>query len=144
MGQDSPATAQAIVIHGESLCEREDHLWDVLDEVSIPVDVLTDRRDQAKVDFETEEMVRAFLHKEVCGFCQNELADKLGNSASLTKSFGFDITDLEEVPTQQDFSYVWGRFSDDTQYYRECRRGYRAGNWRTQCERRGTCPSRTR
>lgn len=115
MQRDNPAVAESIVVHAETLCEREDHLWDVLDEVSIPVDLLTDRRDQAKVDFETEEMVRAFLYKEVRGFSQNELADKLGDSASLTKSFGFDITDLAETPTQQDFSYVWGRLSDDTQ-----------------------------
>jgi len=115
MPRDDPAVAESIVVHAETLCEREEHLWDVINKLSIPIDLLTDRRDQNKVDFETEEMVRAFLYKEIRGFSQSRLAEELGKSSSLVKSFGFSIKDLEDAPSQQDFSYVWGKFSDDTQ-----------------------------
>jgi len=115
MPRDDPAVAESIVVHAETLCEREDHLWDVINKVSIPIDLLTDHRDQNKVDFETEEMVRAFLYKEIRGFSQSRLAEELGKSSSLVKSFGFSIKDLEDAPSQQDFSYAWGKFSDDTQ-----------------------------
>lgn len=115
MPRDDPAVAESIVVHAETLCEREDHLWDVINKLSIPVDLLTDRRDQNKVDFETEEMVRAFLYKEIRGFSQSRLAEELGRSSSLVKSFGFSIKDLENAPSQQDFSYAWGKFSNNTQ-----------------------------
>lgn len=115
MERDDPAVAESIVVHAETLCEREDHLWDVINKLSIPVDLLTDRRDQNKVDFETEEMVRAFLYKEIRGFSQSGLADELETSSSLVKSFGFTIKDLENTPSQQDFSYAWGKFTEDTQ-----------------------------
>jgi len=115
MLRDDPAVAESIVVHAETLCEREDHLWDVINKLSIPVDLLTDHRDQNRVEFETEEMVRAFLYKEIRGFSQSRLAEELGKSSSLVKSFGFSIKDLEDTPSQQDFSYAWGKFSDDTQ-----------------------------
>lgn len=115
MPRDDPAVAESIVVHAETLCEREDHLWDVINKLSIPVDLLTDGRDQDKVDFETEEMVRAFLYKEIREFSQTRIAEELGKSSSLVKSFGFSIKDLENAPSQQDFSYVWGEFTDDTQ-----------------------------
>jgi hypothetical protein len=115
MRRDDPAVAESIVVHAEILCEREDHLWDVINKISVPIDLLTDRRDQNRVTFETEEMVRAFLYKEIHGFSQNQLAEELRTSSSLLKSCGFNIKNLEEAPSQQDFSYVWGKFSDDTQ-----------------------------
>jgi hypothetical protein len=115
MACDDPAVAESIVVHAETLCEREDHLWDVINKLSIPTDLLTDRRDQNRVEFETEEMVRALLYKEIRGLSQSRLADELETNASLVKSFGFKIEDLEEAPSQQDFSYAWGRFSGDTQ-----------------------------
>ena len=40
-----------MVAHAERLCEREDHLWDVVGELSIPVDLLSDDRQQSKVTF---------------------------------------------------------------------------------------------
>jgi len=115
MIRDNPAVAESIVVHAETLCEREDHLWDIINKVSIPIDLLTDRRDQNKVDFETEEMVRAFLYKEIRGFSQSRLAKELANSSGLVKSFGFSIKDLEDAPSQQDISYAWGKFTEDTQ-----------------------------
>jgi len=111
-----PAAAEAIVVHAETLCEHEDHhLWDVISKLSIPIDLLTDHRDQHKVEFGTEAMIRAFLYKEIRGFSQSRLADELETSASLVKSVGFTISDVADAPTQQDFSYTWGQFSEDTQ-----------------------------
>ena len=45
---DAPALAGAIVYHAGEVCESADHLWRVLGEVSIPVDGLTDGRQQHK------------------------------------------------------------------------------------------------
>ncbi|MFC3477734.1 transposase [Halobacterium litoreum] len=114
MERDDPAVAESIVVHAETLCEREDHLWDVINQLSIPLDLLTDHRDQSKAVFETEEMVRAFLYKEIRGFSQSGLAEELGTSSSLVKSCGFNIKDLGKSPSQQDLSYAWGEFSGDT------------------------------
>ncbi|SDE06634.1 hypothetical protein SAMN05192552_11291, partial [Natrinema hispanicum] len=114
MPRDDPAVAESIVVHAETLCEREDHLWDVINHLSIPVDLLTDHRDQGKVDFGTEEMVRAHLYRLIRGFSQNEFATELGKSASLVKSFNFQIRNLENAPSQQDLSYAKCSFSDDT------------------------------
>lgn len=114
MPRDDPAVAKAIVVHAETLCEHEDHLWDVINNLSIPVDRLTDHRNQSKVDFGTEEMVRAHLYRLIRGFSQSELATKLGERASLVKSFGFQIKDLGNAPSQQDLSYAKCSFSDET------------------------------
>ncbi|MFC4990604.1 ISNCY family transposase, partial [Saliphagus infecundisoli] len=46
---DAPALAGAIVLHAEKVCETADHLWRVLGDVSIPIDGLTDARQQHKV-----------------------------------------------------------------------------------------------
>jgi len=115
MTSDPAAVAESIVVHAETLCEREDHLWDVIRQLSIPVDDLEDARDQNRVDFETDEMFRTLLFKGIRGISQNELAQRLGREPSLVKSFHFDITDLKNTPTQQQLSYTHGKFSEDTQ-----------------------------
>ncbi|WP_053947868.1 transposase [Halolamina sediminis] len=107
--------AEGIVVHAETLCEREDHLWDVIKRLSIPVSELEDARDQNRVTYGTDEMFRALLFMGVRGISQNKLAARLGQSPALTKSFQFDITDLSNTPTQQDLSYTHGKFSEDTQ-----------------------------
>ena len=43
---DTPVLAGAIVYHARVVCETVDHLWRILGEVSIPVDGLTDHRQQ--------------------------------------------------------------------------------------------------
>ncbi len=115
MQTNDPAIAEAIVVHAETLCDREDHLWDVINKLSIPTDLLTDHRDQNKVDFNTEEMVRAHLYMRIRGFSQSTLAKRLSNHSSLVKSFGFEINNFEHAPSQQDISYAWCNFSQDTQ-----------------------------
>ncbi|MCF2165405.1 transposase [Halobacterium salinarum] len=107
--------AEGIIVHAETLCEREDHLWDVIKKLSIPVSELEDARDQNRVTYGTDEMFRALLFMGVRGISQNNLAARLGQSPALTKSFQFDITDLSNTPTQQDLSYTHGKFSEDTQ-----------------------------
>ncbi|MDL0139029.1 ISNCY family transposase, partial [Halobacterium salinarum] len=87
MTSDPAAVAQSIVVHAETLCEREDHLWDVIRQLSIPVDDLEDARDQNKTDFETDEMFRTLLFKGIRGISQNELAQQLGRKPTLVKSF---------------------------------------------------------
>jgi len=63
----TPAAAESIVVHAETLCERNDHLWDVINQLSIPLDLLTDHREQHKADFGTEAMVRAHLYRLIRG-----------------------------------------------------------------------------
>ncbi|MDG5760932.1 transposase [Natronococcus sp. A-GB1] len=114
MVRDDPAVAEAIVVHAETLCKRENHLWDVINKLSIPVDLLTDHRDQRKVDFGTEEMVRAHLYRLIRGYSQSEFADQLSERSSLVKAAGFQIKKLEDAPSQQDLSYAKCNFSDPT------------------------------
>jgi len=109
------AVAESIVEDAETLCEREDHLWDVIRELSVPVAKLEDSRDQNLVKYGTDEMFRTLLFKGVRGISQNELAERLGREPSLVKSFGLDITDLSNTPTQQQLSYAHGEFREDTQ-----------------------------
>ncbi len=104
---------EGIVVHAETLCEREDLLWDVIQRLSIPVSELEDARDQNRVTYGTDEMFRALLFMGVRGISQKKLAARLGQSPALTKSFQFDITDPSN--TQQDLSYTHGKFSEDTQ-----------------------------
>ncbi|QGN07338.1 ISNCY family transposase [Halorhabdus sp. CBA1104] len=115
MPTDPSAVADSIIVHAETLCEREDHLWDVIRQLSIPVDNLEDARDQSRVTFGTDEMFRTLLFKGIRGISQNELAQRLGREPSLVKSFHLDITDLSNTPTQQQLSYTHAQFSEDTQ-----------------------------
>jgi len=106
---DSPAASQAIVISANAVCEEADHLWRVLERVSIPVSLLTDRRKEGRSDHTTDAMARAFLYKEIRELSQSELASRLENRPSLLKAFG-----LESPPRQQTISNIWERFSPDT------------------------------
>jgi|AntDeeMinimDraft_4_1070355.scaffolds.fasta_scaffold01013_1 hypothetical protein len=115
MQRDDPAIAEAIVVHAETLCEREPHLWDVIGQLSIPVGDLTDTRNQNKVTFETESLVRAFLYQRVKGLSQNELADRLNSRPSLVKTCGFDIRKLDNAPKQGTINHAWRQFSEGTQ-----------------------------
>jgi hypothetical protein len=45
MPTDPLAVADAIIIHAEAICEQEDHLWEIICQLSIPVDNLEDARD---------------------------------------------------------------------------------------------------
>ncbi len=112
---DPSGVAESIVFHAETLCEREDHLWDVIHELSIPVEQLEDARDQNRVTYGTDEMFRALLFMGTRGISQNELAARLGQSSSLVKSFHLNITDFSNTPTQQQLSYTHAQFSEDTQ-----------------------------
>lgn len=114
MPGDDPAVAQDLVDAASRLCEQEDHLWDVIQQLSIPTDRLTDTRDQDDVDFHTDEMVRAYLYLKVRNLSYNEFADQLAKRPSLYKSLGFDNSDADNPPTQQTFSYIWGQFGDGT------------------------------
>ena len=61
MPTDPLAVAESIIVHAETLCEREDHLWDVIRKLSIPIDNLEDARDQNRVNFGTDEIFRTLL-----------------------------------------------------------------------------------
>lgn len=115
MGKDNPAVAEAVVVHGETLCEREDHLWDVISDLSIPTELLTDTRQQHKTVFETDSLVRAFLYAEIRGFSQNELAQRLRQRPTLLHAFGFDLSERRDAPRQQTLNHAWNSFSDKTQ-----------------------------
>jgi hypothetical protein len=115
MSTDPSAVAESLIVHAETLCEREDHLWDVIRELSVPVENLEDGRDQNRVDFGIDEVIRTLLFRRIRGISQNEIAKRLSREPSLAKSFHFDITDLSNAPTQQQLSDVHGKFSDDTQ-----------------------------
>ncbi len=106
---DAPALAGAIVYHAGEVCETVDHLWRVLGEVSIPVEGLTDCRQQHKAANGTEPMARVYLYQEIYDLAQSEVADRLENRPSLLK-----ILDLEKAPSQQSLSYAWQQFSEQT------------------------------
>lgn len=74
---DAPALAGVIVYHAGEFCESVDHLWRVIGEVSIPVDELTDDRQQHKVANGTEPMARVYLYQEIYDLAQSEVADRL-------------------------------------------------------------------
>ena len=115
MQADSPAAAQALVIHAESLCQCECHLWDVIGNLSIPTDHLTDRRNQNKIEFQTEPLVRAFLYQIAKGISQNELAKRLKKRPSLVKTCKFDIQNLSNTPRQDTINNAWHKFTQETQ-----------------------------
>jgi hypothetical protein len=98
-----------VVIHAEQLCQHEDHLWDVLEQVSIPLEQIEDRRQPWKVTYDTEAVVRAYLFGEVYGYSQNRLAEELSRHPSLQAAFG-----LDPPPTQQSLAYIWKRLSPRT------------------------------
>jgi len=106
---DAPALAGAIVYHAGEVCKSVDRLWRVLGEVSIPVDGLTDNRQQHKAANGTEPMSRVFLYQEIYDLAQSEVADRLKNRPSLLKTF-----DLDKPPSQQSISYAWKQFSEQT------------------------------
>lgn len=106
---DAPALAGAIVIHAQKLCETADHLWRVLSELSIPTDGLTDARQQHKVTFGTESMARVYIYQTIYDLAQSEVADRLQNRPALLKRLG-----LNKIPTQQNISYAWKQFSEQT------------------------------
>jgi len=106
---DAPALAGAIVYHAGEVCETVDHLWRVLGEVSIPVDGLTDDRQQHKAANGTEPMARVYLYQEIYDLAQSEVADRLEDRPSLLKTL-----DLDKAPSQQSLSYAWTQFSQQT------------------------------
>ena len=106
---DAPALAGAIVIHAQKLCETADHLWRVLSDVSIPTEPLTDDRQQHKVTFDTESMARIYIYQTIYDLAQSEVADRLQNRPALLKGLG-----LDKQPTQQNISYAWEQFSEQT------------------------------
>ena len=116
METDSPAVAQVIVAHAETLCERESHLWDVISRLIVPADHLTDTREQGKIDYDTVPFVRAFLYQHIKNLSQNELAKQLESSSLLVKSCGFDVRKLGEAPGQGTINHTWRKFSDGTQH----------------------------
>jgi hypothetical protein len=99
---DPAAAAESIVVHAEALCDSHDHLWDVLEELSVPTDLITDRREQYKVTYRTDPVVRAFLYSAIYGYSHNRLADELARSPVLLKAFGMD-----SPPTQQTLNHAW-------------------------------------
>ncbi|TKX43477.1 ISNCY family transposase [Halorubrum sp. SD690R] len=106
---DAPALAGAIVYHAGEVCKSADHLWRVFGEVSIPVDGLTDDRQQHKAANGTESMARVYLYQEIYDLAQSEVAERLENRPSLLKTF-----DLAKAPSQQSISYAWKQFSEQT------------------------------
>ncbi|WP_169332883.1 transposase [Natrialba taiwanensis] len=109
MDDDAPALAGAIVYHAKTLCDQVDTLWRLLNQVSIPVAELTDTRNQNKATFSTESMARLYIYKTIHDLTQCELANRLANRPALLKGFG-----MTRPPTQQNISYAWGQFSEQT------------------------------
>lgn len=107
---DPPAVAEALVVHAESLCETRDHLWDVLADLSIPKEPLTDEREQGKVTYDTDSILRAVLYRKIRDFSENQLADELAQRTVLRKAFG-----MESPPCQQTINDAWDQFDSDTQ-----------------------------
>ena len=102
--------AESIVIHAREVCKHEDSLRKVLEQVSLPSGLFTDSRQQGKVAYETDELIRAFLYQHVRGLSQNELASRLLGRVSILKRLGFT-----DPPSQQVLNTVWNdAFDVDT------------------------------
>lgn len=120
MSSDPPAVAEAIVAHAETLCEKEDHLWDVISNLLIPVTNLTDTRQQSKVRYDTEPLVRAFIYQHCRDFTQNELAKRLSNRVITFKMCGFsqeildDFEDITAESFQGTLNHAWQNFGKGT------------------------------
>ena len=106
---ETPAAAEALVLHGEEASKRVDHLWDLIKVIPIPTDHLVDTREQSKVTHDTEPLVRAFLYQHVLGISRYELANRIDARPLLVHRF-----DLESAPTQQALSDIWGKFGAKT------------------------------
>jgi hypothetical protein len=106
---DAPALAGAIVVHAGKLCESADYLRRVLSELSIPTEPLTDHRQTASVNFDTEPMARVYIYQTIYDLAQSEVADRLQNRPALLKGLG-----LDQPPSQQNISYAWNQFSHRT------------------------------
>ncbi|WP_207890217.1 hypothetical protein [Natrarchaeobius chitinivorans] len=109
MDDDATALAGAIVYHAKAVCETTDHLWQVIGDVSIPTDGLTDNRQQHKVTFDTESMARVYIYRTIYDLAQSEVTDHLEDRLALLKRLG-----LSKIPTQQNHSYAWSQFSNQT------------------------------
>ena len=109
LDDNAPALAGAIVYHAKTICETADHLWRVLSDVAIPADGLTDNRQQHKVSFDTEPMARVYIYRTIYDLAQSEVVDHLANRPALLKGLG-----LDKPPTQQNLSYAWDQFSEQT------------------------------
>lgn len=102
--------AESIVTHASEVCKHEDSLRKILEQVSLPPNLFTDSRQQGKVAYETDELVRAFLYQHVRGLSQNELASHLLDRVSILKRPGFT-----DPPSQQVLNAVWNdAFDADT------------------------------
>jgi hypothetical protein len=106
---DAPALAGAVVYHAVEICESANHPWRVLGEVSIPVDGLTDDRQQHKVANGTEPVARGYLYQKIYHLAQSDVANSLETRPSHLKTL-----DLEKEPSWQSLSYAWKQFSEQT------------------------------
>lgn len=106
---DPASAAEALVVHAESLAKTTDHLWTILEELSIPDEFIEDRRAQHKVRFDSGPLVRAFLYAEIRNLSHNTLAERLEQRPSLVKAFGMDAG-----PRQQTLSHAWQQFTPQT------------------------------
>ncbi|ELZ21140.1 hypothetical protein C475_19328 [Halosimplex carlsbadense 2-9-1] len=73
------------------------------------MDRLTDNRQQHKATFGTDSMARVYLYQQIFGLTQSEVATRLDARPSLLKELG-----MGHPPTQQNLSYAWKQFSDQT------------------------------
>lgn len=99
-----------MVDNASDICRQEDHLWDVIGKLPVPVSKLTDTRKQGSITYTTEQITRVFLYMKTRGFSQKEMAKRLKNRTSLLKTLGMD-----KSPRQQTLSNTWEAYSPGTQ-----------------------------
>lgn len=104
MSATPPSIAASIVTHASAVCKHEDHLWDVIEQLSIPTENVHDQRQSHKTTYETDSLLRAFLYQNIRGFSQAEFASRLSQRPVLLNCFGF-----ESAPTQQTLSHSWNQ-----------------------------------
>lgn len=111
-----PFASFTMVQEAEELCKTEDNIWDVINQLSIPVEHIEDTRQQAKVKYSTEALTRAFLYQYVHGMSRYELAQKLEERVVLVNAFGFaPFEDYDHPPRQQQLNFAWQKFTPRTQ-----------------------------
>ena len=99
-----------LVAQATTLFDIHDNVSRVIRDLTLPLDELHDEYTiTSSKTFEFDPMLRLFLYREVTGYSQKELADRMQKWPYLQQHFGFD-----RAPTQQALSYTERkRFSYD-------------------------------
>lgn len=114
MSENNLPTEDRLVIQAATLFDIYDNTSRVIGEIDIPTTTLKDRYDYETSDmFDFEPVLRLYLYKEVAGYSQKEVTERVQNWPYLLQRFG-----LDRGPTQSSLSYMLrNRFTQDLRQF---------------------------